>query len=81
GEGNLGCAVVLGPDHAQEGFAEDARNFRLLTRVRSGETLRYLAGAGWDRSGQFADAAAWAAHVADRAARLRDPIRVTVSAE
>lgn len=77
--GALGTAIVLVDASAFGGFAEDERNRLLLANVTPGKPFRYLAGAGWDRSGQFADEAAWLAYVADEAARARSPITVTLS--
>ena len=77
--GALGTAVVLVDPAAFAGFAEDARNQLLLAKVVPGQPLRYLAGAGWDRSGQFADQAAWLAYVAAEAARSRSPVTVTLA--
>lgn len=75
--GALGTAIVVASD-AFQGFAEDERNHLILARATPGEPLRYYAGAGWDRSGQFADQAAWEAYVAAHVARVRSPVRVTV---
>lgn len=76
--GALGTAVIVARENFH-GFAEDDRNHLVLAKVAPGAPLRYLAGAGWDRSGQFADRAAWLAHVADEAARLASPVRVTLT--
>jgi hypothetical protein len=77
--GALGTAVVIVSGGFQ-GFAEDDRNQLALARVAAGESLRYLAGAGWSRRGDFADAAAWRSYVENRAARARAPVSVTVAA-
>jgi GH18 family chitinase len=47
--------------------------------VKPGEAVRYFAGGGWDKSGDFADAVAWNAYLAAFAARLRAPLRVTLA--
>lgn len=77
--GALGTAIVVADPAAFAGFAEDARNHLVLAKAVPGQPLRYLAGAGWDRSGQFADQAAWQAYVAAEAARVRAPVKVTLS--
>jgi hypothetical protein len=77
--GSLGTAVVV-PGGEFAGFAEDDRNHLVLAKVAPGKPLRYLAGAGWDRSGHFQDRAAWEAYVAAAAARARHPVRVSLSA-
>ncbi|MEY4490054.1 MAG: hypothetical protein RIQ79_2562 [Verrucomicrobiota bacterium] len=77
--GSLGTAVVLADPAAFAGFAEDPLNQLILAKVAPGQPLRYLAGAGWDRSGQFASQAEWLAYVASESARARAPITVTLS--
>jgi hypothetical protein len=77
--GGLGTAVVVVDAAAFAGFAEDALNSLVLAKVAPGQPLRYLAGAGWDRSGQFADQAAWQAYVAAEATRARSPLTVKLS--
>ncbi len=76
---SLGTAVVLISTDTFAGFAEDERNHLVLAKATSGQPVRYLAGAGWTRSGQFADQAAWQAHVLSEAARARAPVRITLS--
>jgi hypothetical protein len=77
--GDLGTAVVISPE-AFTGFAEDERNLLVLAKVTSGKPLKYLAGAGWSKAGEFTSPEAWNAHVSTAAARLRSPITVTVNA-
>jgi len=76
--GALGTAIVV-PSDAFLRITEDARNHLILARAIPGQPLRYLAGAGWDRSGQFPDQAAWQAYVANAAACARSPVKVTVT--
>lgn len=78
-EAELGTAIaILGAKKLTQ--VEDELNHLLLAPVRSGATLTYFAGAGWSRSGQFADAKAWEAHVASVLAAEADPLVVTLSA-
>ena len=77
--GSLGTAVVVSAD-AFAGYAEDDRNLLVLAKVTRGKPLRYLAGAGWSKAGEFTSAEAWNAYVAQAAARLRSPVRVAVGA-
>jgi Domain of unknown function (DUF4861) len=79
--GSLGTAVVLVDPASFVGFAEDARNSLLVAKIAPGRPLRYLVGAGWDRSGQFADQAAWLAYVAAESARARAPITVKLAVQ
>ena len=46
------------------GFAADERNHLVLAKAASGAPLRYYAGAGWSRAGEFTTAEAWNAYVA-----------------
>ncbi len=77
--GALGTAVVIADPSEFTGFAEDARNQLMLARAEPGRALRYLVGAAWDRAGHIPDQAAWRAHVAAEAARLRSPVVVTLA--
>ncbi|ACB77538.1 conserved hypothetical protein [Opitutus terrae PB90-1] len=77
--GDLGTAVVV-DKAAFGGFAEDDRNQLVLAKATAGQPLRYLAGAGWSKAGEFTSAQQWNAYVAACAARLRSPVKVTVAA-
>jgi len=90
--GSLGCGVVLATPAKFAGFAvggceADAKdkdkltNNLILARVKNGETLRYAAGAGWDRSGDFPDHASWEAYLVAAAQRLASPVKPTVTLE
>lgn len=76
-EAQLGTAVVLA-DELTPRFTEDANNFLMLVPAQGGATITYHAGAGWTRSGDFADRAAWEAYVADFAKRLQHPISIHI---
>ena len=78
-EAQLGTAVVVAPDRRVTGTAEDADNRLLLIAAQDGETITYFAGAGWTRSGDFADRAAWDDYVAAAAARLHHPLTLTLT--
>jgi hypothetical protein len=86
-DGGLGTAVILAQDVAPVGFARDSPddsgkfNHLLLVKIYDKGPLSYYAGAGWNRSGQFADRAAWEGYVKDFAARVAHPLVVTVSAK
>ena len=86
-DGGRGIAVILTKDSAPAGFAhEDApggkgnANNLLLAKAKDGAPLRYLAGAGWTKSGQFDGRAAWERYVKEFAARAQQPLSVTVNA-
>lgn len=75
--GSLGTAIVVDPS-AFTGFAEDPLNELVLAKVQPGRPLRYLAGAGWSKSGDFSSKEAWNAYVTDCAARFRSPVRISI---
>ncbi len=73
--GSLGEAVVVTPGEFQ-GYAQDQLNHLILVKANSGQPVRYWAGAGWTKSGQFASEAEWKAYVADCARRAQSPIKI-----
>lgn len=75
--GALGTAIVILSGRSA-GFAEDAANALILARVKSGEPLRFLAGAGWSRAGDFPDRDAWDRYLQEATARENAPIRITL---
>lgn len=84
-DGGLGVAVVLGADTTAEGYAyeasvtnQDSGNHLLLVKAKPGVPVRYFAGAGWSRSGQFKDRAAWERYVTDFYERTRKPLTVSL---
>jgi len=86
-DGGLGIAVVLESGATPAGFAYEAPakrpgygNNLLLAKAQDGAPIRYYTGAGWTKSGQFADRAAWEAYVQDFAARVAHPLAIQVSA-
>ncbi len=86
-DGGLGIAVILANDARPAGFAYEGApggkgnaNNLLLARAKDGVPLRYFTGAGWTKSGQFADRAAWEAYVKEFSARARNPLSITVGA-
>lgn len=78
--GALGTAILVASD-AFQGFAEDDRNQLILAKVAAGQSLRYFAGAGWSKAGEFTTYQAWKDYVANAAARARAPVSVTVNAQ
>jgi hypothetical protein len=84
-EGGLGIAVILDNDTMPAGFAyEEAAkkpgnaNNLLLVKAQDGKPVRYYTGAGWTKSGQFADRTAWEVYVKDFAARVAHPLTISV---
>jgi hypothetical protein len=86
-DGGLGIAVILGANETPAGFAYEPpaktpgnANNLLLVKAKDGVPVRYFTGAAWNRSGQFADRAAWEAHVQKHAERALKPMNISVSA-
>ena len=77
-DGQLGCGIVLAPG-LDASFAEDQTNYLILTNAKSGEPLRYYAGAGWDRSGDFSSKEDWNGYVAALKGRLSAPVTLSYS--
>jgi Domain of unknown function (DUF4861) len=75
--GWLGCGVVVDPGTVVD-VAEAGGSHLLVARTPKGAPAAWHAGAGWDRSGDFPDAAAWDRHVDAFVARLRSPLAVEV---
>ena len=79
-EGHMGGAVIVDPKLYQE-QVEDDRNLLLVTKVPESGVAAYWAGTGWDRSGHFADFAAWKTYVDLFAQGARSPIEVSVAVQ
>jgi hypothetical protein len=80
GGGMQGVALVVDPKKFDK-QAEDAKNNLLLLKTAPDNSVSYYAGFYWDKSGQFADYAAWEKYVDEFAQGTASPIQVTVTAE
>ena len=75
-KGGLGCAIILDPTSLIE-FKDQDGNHLAIGKAMTNQVVRYYAGAGWDKSGQFSDRKKWESYV-DRTARaLQAPIQIT----
>ncbi|MYN39378.1 DUF4861 domain-containing protein [Duganella sp. FT109W] len=74
-DGSIGCGVVL-PVGASGYELIDKQQFTLGT-AQPGQPFVYYFGAGWSKSGDFADAAAWDAYVRNYAQKLKAPLKVS----
>ena len=74
--GNTACALVL-PDGMQE-FTKDAANLVAIAKASPGKPFVYYLGAGWSKSGDFADNVQWETYVKRFAERRSQPLQVTV---
>jgi|WetSurMetagenome_2_1015567.scaffolds.fasta_scaffold18216_4 unsaturated rhamnogalacturonyl hydrolase len=77
--GHIGTGVVF-PPKAKVELKDAADGALVLTRAKTGEPVDYYVGAGWSKAG-FADSAAWGTYLAEFAARLKSPLRVTIKGE
>ncbi len=74
----LGTAIIV-PASSFKRFASDDRNDLVLASATPGQPLRYYAGAGWSRAGEFTTKEKWLAYIAAASARVASPIKVTVT--
>jgi len=75
--GSIACAVVI-PNGAATGAAAADGNFLALGKAAPGKPFVHYLGAGWSKSGDFPDAAAWEGYVTRFATGLAAPLRVKV---
>jgi hypothetical protein len=75
--GALGTALIA-PD-AFVGYAEDDRNQLVLVKAAAGKPVRYFAGAGWSKAGEFTTEESWNAYVTAFAARLKSPLKIALA--
>jgi len=73
-DGSTACAAIL--PGGVSGFAGVAGQSLAIGRALPGKPFTYWFGAGWSKSGDFPDAAAWEAHVRGFARRLKQPLVV-----
>jgi len=78
-DGNLGCAVVL-PANTHATSKQSDSDYLLVVEKAKGKPLVYYAGNGWDKSGDFSDAAAFAAKVQSVSLEVASPAQLSVSA-
>jgi hypothetical protein len=62
-------------------FTEAAGNYLVLAKIPADLPLRYYAGFGWDKSGDFSNMSEWAAYLRQFAARLRSPLKISIFPE
>ena len=79
-QGMQGLAIVV-PPAALAGEAQDKLNNLLLVKAAPGNTVSYWAGFTWEKTGQFANFAAWQKYLGEFAQGLAAPIQVSVAAQ
>jgi hypothetical protein len=73
--GHTACAVIIPGQRTTAGT--DGEDALLMGRAMPGQPFVHYLGAGWSKSGDFPDAAAWEAKVANVAARVAAPLKVS----
>ena len=73
--GHLGCGIIVNPASLVD-VIESEGNYLMLARTDDRLVATWYAGFGWDRSGDFADEAAWAAYLRQAARRLGSPLKL-----
>jgi unsaturated rhamnogalacturonyl hydrolase len=81
--GSLGCAIVALPQTFRS-FAEYGNEFDFpmnlsIIAARPDKEAKYYVGAGWSRSGDFADKKAWLAYIENMSQRAASPLVVAVA--
>jgi hypothetical protein len=76
--GNVGCGIIASPETV-DGMQQTELDSLLIANVPPTGPQVYYAGFGWDKSGDFADEAAWVKYAQSFAKALRSPLRVTLS--
>jgi pectinesterase len=78
--GSLGTGVLVLASTVA-GKHEDSVQVLLLGRLTAGQPFTYWAGAGWSRSGNFSDAAAWDRYLREASTTVAEPLRVSIKPE
>lgn len=73
--GHTACAIIVPGQRTTA--ARDGEDALLMGRAVPGQPFVHYLGAGWSKSGDFADAAAWEAKVVNEAARVATPLQVS----
>jgi uncharacterized protein DUF4861 len=78
GNGNQGCAVLVDPSMVVDA-TESGADALIVARSPAQGPAVYHAGSTWDRGPDVKTLADWDRYLAERAQRLRSPVRVDVS--
>lgn len=78
GNGQLGCAVVVGPGRVSD-YRETATDSLLITPLVKGAPTVYYSGHAWDKGSDVKDKQVWKRRVASFARLVFAPPRVTLS--
>jgi hypothetical protein len=75
--GQLGCGIVVDPARVADVVEADGN---VLVVGKPATPGTYYAGSGWNRSGDFADVAAWDRYLEDFARRVASPLKIEIAA-
>lgn len=73
--GIIGCGVVI-PGSEKVSYFDYDNHGLLVKRASVDKSFCYYAGAGWNKSGQFPDRAAWIQYIQDFAQRAAHPLQI-----
>nr|WP_314863227.1 DUF4861 family protein [uncultured Undibacterium sp.] len=75
--GAMGHAIIIANPVLE--YGEDTGNQLVFTKVSSGQPLRYFAGAGWTKSGDYIQKEDWLTYIEAEAIRINSPLTITLS--
>jgi hypothetical protein len=75
--GNVGVAAVIDPAVLKD-MVEAEDHLLALAKATPGQPLNFWAGAGWDRSGDFANSQDWDRYNQEWAQRIASPLKITI---
>ncbi len=78
--GSLGCGVIVEPARIAQ-FVEADGNYLAVAAFPAGGPASYLAGFGWDRSGDFRNVEDWDRYLQQAVERQRSPLAVEVASK
>jgi hypothetical protein len=76
--GNIGVSVVVDLSQLKDMIEADD-HLLALAKATPGTPVDFWAGAGWDRSGDFANSQAWDQYNQQWAKRLKSPLHISIS--
>ncbi len=76
-DGNLGLGLIV-PSKIVSSVKEDKTHLLIVGQAKTGTRFTYYSGAGWTRSGDFADAAEWNKYLSTFVDRMKSPVTVEV---
>jgi rhamnogalacturonyl hydrolase YesR len=76
--GSVGCGIIASPETV-DGLQQTELDSLLIASVPPTGPVAYYAGFAWDKSGDFANEAAWVKYAQGFARALRAPLRISLS--